>query len=138
MFYGWLILVIVLAVIEAITVNLTTIWFVVSGIIAMILSFFTDSITVQFAVFALFGIFLLIVTKPILKKYFHRSKIETNLDRVIGMDGLVTEKITKTTGEVKADGKLWTAYADEEIMPDTVVKIVKRTGVKIKVEKEGE
>lgn len=138
MFYGWLILVIVLAIIEVATVNLTTIWFVISGIVAMVLSFFTDSITVQVAVFVLLGILLLLVTKPILKKYFYRPKIETNLDRVIGMEGLVTEKITKTTGEVKADGKLWTAYADNEIMPGTVVKIVKRTGVKIKVEEEGE
>ena len=38
----WLILVIVLSFVEIATVNLVSIWFVASGIVAMILSFFIE------------------------------------------------------------------------------------------------
>ncbi len=54
------------------------------------------------------------------------------------MTGIVTEKIGKNEdGEVKVDGKRWTAYADEKIKKDELVKVLEIKGVKIKVEKEG-
>ena len=53
MFYMWLIIVIILGFIEAITVDLVTIWFIISGIIAMILSFVTDNVFIQFSSFVI-------------------------------------------------------------------------------------
>lgn len=134
--YIWLIIVILLVIVEALTIDLTTIWFVVSGLCALILSFFVDNFLIQFAVFTLLGIILLITTKPILKKMIKERKESTNLDRVVGMIGIVTEDIKKnSTGEVKVDGKKWTAYADQNIKSDSTVKVLKIDGVKIKVEK---
>ena len=66
--YMWLIIIILLVIVEAITVNLTTIWFVVSGLFALIISFFNNNFLIQFAVFTIIGILLLITTRPILKK----------------------------------------------------------------------
>ena len=51
MFWLWMGIVITLALIEIITVNLTTVWFVISGIIAMFISLFTDNYYIQFAIF---------------------------------------------------------------------------------------
>ena len=59
MFYIWLAIIILLAIAEAMTINLVTIWYVASGIVALILSFFIDNFTIQFAVFTLLGTFLL-------------------------------------------------------------------------------
>ncbi|HIS11714.1 MAG TPA: NfeD family protein, partial [Candidatus Onthocola stercoravium] len=42
----WLILVIALAIIELVTVNLLTIWFCFSGIVALILSFYIDNVAI--------------------------------------------------------------------------------------------
>lgn len=132
----WLIVIILLTLVEVMTINLTTIWFVISGIVSLILSLFIDSFMVEFAVFTIGGILLLIITRPILKKYLNQTKVSTNLDRIIGMEGIVTEKITKNiNGEVKVDGKRWTAYADKKIDKDSIVKVLKIDGVKIKVEK---
>ncbi len=134
--YMWLIIIILLTLVEVMTINLTTIWFVISGIVSLILSLFIDSFVIEFAVFTIGGVLLLIVTRPILKKYLNQAKVSTNLDRVIGMEGIVTEKITKNiNGEVKVDGKRWTAYADKKIDKDEIVKVLKIDGVKIKVEK---
>ena len=52
------------------------------------------------------------------------------------MEGIVTEKITKKTpGEVKVDGKHWTAIADENIPVDTPVKILEINSTKLKVKR---
>ena len=134
----WLILVILLTLIEIATINLTTIWFVVSGIVALITSLFIDNYILQFGIFVILGVILLITTKPFLTKFIKEHKVKTNIDRIIGMTGIVTEKIGKNEdGEVKVDGKRWTAYADEKIKKDELVKVLAIKGVKIKVEKEG-
>lgn len=136
----WLSIIIILTVLEASTVNLTTIWFVVSGIVALGVSFITDNYLIQFGIFVILGVILLVTTKPFLVKLLKNRKEATNCDRIIGMEGIITEKITKNeTGEVKVDGKRWTAYADKAIKEGSVVRILEINGVKLKVEKtEGE
>ena len=124
MFYTWLALIVVLAIIEMSTVSLVSIWFVLSGLLAMIASLFTDNITLQVAIFVIFGLLFMLLTKKIVKKAVPK-KVKTNLDRIIGMEGVVTEKITaKTPGEVKVDGKKWTAVAKNTIAEGSVVKIL--------------
>lgn len=136
MFYFWLILVIFLGIIELITVGLVSIWFVISGIVAMILSFFIDNFVIQFGVFVILGVVLMLFTRKTLEKYFPKP-IKTNLDRVVGLEGIVTEDIRKdSVGEVKVDGKRWSAIADDEIKVGSIVKILHIDGVKLKVEKE--
>ena len=132
----WLIIIIILTVLEMSTSGLTTIWFVMSGIVALILSFITDNYLIQFGVFVILGVILLITTRPIFQKMLREHKEATNADRLIGMTGFVTEKITKRNpGEVKVDGKRWTAVSDRVINPQTLVKVVEIEGVKLKVER---
>lgn len=131
----WLSIIVGLTIIEVVTVNLVTIWFVASGIAALIASYFTDSFLIQLGIFVILGIFLLLTTKKPLEKLLNKTKHKTNLDRIIGMNGIVTESITKNkSGEVKVDGKIWTAIADKAIKKDSTVKILKIEGVKLVVE----
>ena len=138
MFYIWLAITITLAIIEMSTVNLVSIWFIISSILAMIISLFTDNIIIQMAIFVLGGTLLLILTKDAIKKILP-VKTKTNIDRIIGMKGIVTEKITKKTpGEVKVDGKRWTAIADETINTDETVEILEINSTKLKVKRTEE
>lgn len=128
----WLAVVIVLGIVEAATVNLVTIWFVASGIVSLIISLFTDSFVICFAVFVLLGVVLLICTRPLIKKYSNGKHVATNIDRIVGMQGSVTQEITpKNPGEVKADGKLWTAVSDETLQVGSFVEILQIDGVKL-------
>ena len=134
----WLVIILILVFIEAITVGLVSIWFIASAVVALIVSFFTSSFYIQFAIFAILGIILLITTRPILTKIMIPKKTKTNLDRVIGMTGIVTEEISKNNiGEVKVDGKRWSAKANENINVGEAVNIRSIDGVKLIVEKEG-
>lgn len=135
----WLITIIIMIFLEAISINLTSIWFVISGMVALILSFFVDSFIIQFAVFVILGIILLITSRPILKKYISVNNEKTNLDRVVGMKGVVTLKIEPLSiGEVKVDGKRWSAVSDSKIDEGEIVEVLKIDGVKLIVKKEEE
>ena len=135
MFYIWLLIAVILAIIEMSTINLVSIWYIISSIIAMLISLFTDNIIIQIYIFVLGGTILLILTKNAVKKILP-EKTKTNIDRIIGMEGIITEKITKkTSGVVKVDGKYWTAIADETIEENTSVKILEINSTKLKVEK---
>lgn len=83
------------------------------------------------------SIIVLVCTKPLSQKIRKGKKVATNSDRVIGMEGVVTMDISKNNvGEVKVDGKRWSAVSKEEFHKDDIVVIKKIDGVKLIVEKE--
>ncbi len=135
MVWIWVGIIIALTLIEVSTVNLVTVWYVASAIVSLVLSFFIDEFFVQFLVFVILGTILLITTRDYLLKLLNKHKEKTNLDRVVGMEGLVTQEISKNNpGEVKVDGKRWTAISDKKIKIDSTVKVLEIDGVKLKVE----
>lgn len=136
MWIAWLVIVVLLTILEVITINLVGVWFVVSGIVSLFLSFIIDSFYIEFMVFVCLGLVLMLLTRPYLVKKLSKKKVSTNLDRVIGMEGIVTEEITKfKIGEVKVDGKKWSAIADEKIKVGEEVIIDSIDGVKLIVRK---
>ena len=135
MVWIWLGIVIGLTLIELATVNLVTIWFVASAIVSMILAIFVDNYFIQFLVFVILGVVLLITTRDYLVKLTETKKCKTNLDRVVGMNAIVTEEIKKNSpGEVKVDGKRWTAISNKKIKIGKTVKVLNIEGVKLNVE----
>lgn len=135
MFYIWLIIVVCLAIIEMNTSSLVSIWFIISGLIAMITSLLTENVTIQITIFVLLGLILMLLTRKAIKRIIP-TKEKTNIDRIIGMNGVVTEKITKNkSGEVKVDGKYWQAIANETIEEKSIVKVLEIDSTKLKVER---
>lgn len=132
----WLVVIVLLVFLEVSTINLVCVWFILSGLVSLILSFFIDSFYIEFAVFVVLGLILMILTRPILVKKFARKNVKTNSDRVLGMEGIVTEEITKLKiGEVKVDGKRWSAISDEKIEVGTTIIVESIDGVKLVVRK---
>ena len=132
----WLVIVVLLTIVEAMTVNLVTIWFVISGVLAMFISFFISDLVSQFAVFVLGGILLMLLTKPFLEEFKKAKDESVNLERIIGMTGIVTKEIKKNViGEVKVDGKLWSAVSDKRITVNSEIKVEEINGVKLLVSK---
>lgn len=135
--FGWLFIIILLCIIEVFTADLVTIWFIASAILSLISSLFIDEFLIQFFIFVIFGIIFLLITRPLLKKVKVKENVKTNIDRVVGMSAVVTEEIKKgSIGEVKVDGKHWSAYADKNIKVGSTVKVLSIDSVKLKVEEE--
>ncbi len=136
MAFCWLTVFIVLLLLEICTVNLVSIWFAIGAFVSFFAAFFTDNVIIQMVVFIIISGLTLFVTKPFVKRV-KSKKIMTNLDRVIGMEAIVTEDISKLhVGEVKVDGKRWSAKSNENISKGEIVEVEKIDGVKLIVKKK--
>ena len=135
----WFALVFVFLIIEAMTLNLITIWFAFGSLCAFISTYFTDNIVINLLVFVIATGISLLLTRPILEKFLKSKNERTNVDRIIGQIGLVTRDIKKyETGRVKIDGKDWMAISKDEIKRNSEVEILQIEGAKLIVRKKAE
>ena len=139
MYIFWAVAIVIFAVAEAVTAQLVSIWFVLGAIAALIAALFGASAVIQAIVFIAVTILALVITRPLVKKYIRPKKEYTNADKVIGQIGIVCEDIDNinATGQVKIDGKIWTARsADGSLIPNGSNVVIDRIeGVKLIVTK---
>lgn len=135
MYIIWAVAIVAFGVFEGMTAQLVSIWFVFGSVAALIAAFCHAPFILQVVIFVIVTIITLIATRPIVKKKIHAKIQPTNADRCIGQNGVVIEEINNlhSTGQVKADGKVWTARSSDQsiIPPDTVVEVEKIDGVKL-------
>ena len=132
----WLLVIIILSAIETSTISLVCVWFILSALVSLILSILGVNFYICFTVFVLLGVILMLTTRKSLLKLLKVKKEKTNLDRIIGKKGVVTEDITKDNiGEVKVEGKKWSAYSTEELPKGTYVQVLEINSVKLNVKK---
>ena len=107
----WLVAAVVMAIIEASTVQLVSIWFAIGAVAGCITSLFTESIPIQLIVFAAVSALALIVTRPLVKRIKVKRAEATNADRYIGKTGVVIETIDNAAakGLVKVGNTTWSA-----------------------------
>ncbi|MCI9094117.1 MAG: NfeD family protein [Coprobacillus sp.] len=106
----WTIILVIAIIVEAITVDLVSIWFGAGAIVALIAEAFGFNQIIQVTLFTIVSIACILITRPLSKKYLRGNTIKTNYDRIIGKHCLVTETITADNkGEVKVMGTLWMA-----------------------------
>ena len=136
--YIWIGIAVLMGIIEASTVQMVSIWFVLGSLAASVSCIFTDNIYIQISVFLIVSFASLIATRPFVKKLTKFGKIKTNLDSTVGKTAVVTSDIDnrKSQGAVSVGRKIWTARsADGKLIPkDSNVKVVSIEGVKLIVE----
>ena len=87
------------------------------------------------------SILLLILTRPLAKKYLNSRTVKTNVDSLVGKTCIVTEDIDnlRAEGQVTIMGQVWTARSVQDDMilkKDTKVRVKAISGVKLIVEPE--
>lgn len=134
----WLVVAGLLAIIEGLTMGLITIWFAGGAVGAAIAAMLGASTLVQVIVFLVVSIALIAATRPLARKRLNAKTEKTNVDAIIGTEGIVEEKISQyKTGQVRADGKVWTATCEAgEIKKGAVVVIKSIKGVTLMVEEK--
>ena len=131
----WLVLLVVFAIAEAATVGLVSVWFAAGALVALLSTFFTGNIWVQIFIFLLVSAVTLALVRPLTKKYLTPKQIATNVDRLIGRTGVVSEEICdlRGSGAVRIAGVEWTARTgtDGVIPAGSIVKVLRIEGVKL-------
>lgn len=112
----WIALIILFAVVEIITVGLTSIWFAGGALAALLCYAAGLGFVWQFLVFVLVSVVLLCFTRPWALRYLKPHLIRTNYERAIGENVCLTEAVDnlKGTGTAVYRGQEWTARAYEE------------------------
>lgn len=134
----WIVLMVALIIVEALTANLVCIWFAIGALAAAVSKLLGATLFYQAVCFVVISLLSLCVTKPVVKRLRANGKTATNADMVIGKTGIVTEDITndKFAGNVKVAGQMWSAVTADgsEIPKNSKVKVIKIDGVKLVVE----
>ena len=128
----WVALTIILAIIEALTLGLTTIWFAIAALVMVFLSFLPIPFIFQIIIFLVISAVLLIFTRPLAVKKLKIGKIKTNVDNLAGKHALVTRQIGEfEKGEVKINGQLWSARSENDAVIEEGAKceVVRIEGV---------
>lgn len=134
----WIAAMVLFGILEAVTVGLTAIWFVVGSLAGLIAAMCGGAIWLQLTAFFVVSIAALIAARPLVVKYVNRPATATNADRVVGSTARVTETVDNQapTGAVYVDGKTWTARSEsgQVIEADAMVRVVRIEGVRLFVE----
>ncbi len=138
MVYIWLAALVAFIVIEALTIQMLTVWFALGSLAAVIATLCGASTGVQIAVFLAVSVVALVATRPFVKRFTGLKYSPTNADRLIGEKAIVTADIDNLneTGAIKVKGSEWTARsANGDAIPKGQTVTVKEIeGVKLIVE----
>lgn len=135
----WLAVIVITGIAEALTTGMVTIWFMAGALLALICRFMNLSVITQVLVFIISSFLFLILTRPLIKKYFNSKKVQTNADSLIGKTAIVIKPIQPyNTGLVKIQGQTWTAVNANNNCPiedNEEVIVIGIEGVKLIVKK---
>ena len=135
MTYVWLVIAIAAAIIELSTPQLVSLWFAVAALIAMASAAFGAQLWIQIAVFVLVSVILVVITRPLYKKFIKPSVVATNTDALLGRVAIVKLDIDNdaSVGLVKVSGQEWSALSEDgSLIPAGQKVIIKNiAGVKL-------
>ncbi len=136
----WAVLIGIFAVVELATVALTTIWFAIGAVVALIGAALGVDMWLQVVLFLLVSLVTLFFTRPLAMRYVGNNTVKTNADSLIGQEAVVTERIDNlhSTGAVQIRGQIWTARSvnnDHTIEVGEIVMVRSISGVKLMVGK---
>ncbi len=138
----WLILLVVFAIVEGVTVSLVSVWFIGGAAAALIAALCGAEVWLQVVLFFGVSIVLLLCLRPLSKRLLKQKKVATNADSNIGKEAIVTEEIDNLQGKgaVKIAGVEWSARSEDGsvIEKDAVVRILRIEGVKVCVQRAQE
>ena len=135
----WLVLLLLFAGAEALTVGLTSVWFAAGALFALIAALLGGTLWVQIALFLVVSTLCLLAVRPLARRHLNNRVEATNADRVIGEQAQVTEDIDNIRGKgaVVIRGVAWTARSEDgsPLSAGTLVKVLRIEGVKVFVER---
>ncbi|MCD4826190.1 MAG: NfeD family protein [Acholeplasmataceae bacterium] len=121
---------------EFATADLVSVWFSLGAIPSFILSLFYVHAAIQIGAFIVVTTALLLFTRPVVLKYFKVNEIKTNVDSVIGQEGIVTTPIIANgVGRIKLRTQEWSAVSDEDVENGQKVRVLDVEGNKLIVKK---
>ena len=135
--FVWLGLMILFLIAEGATVSLVSLWFAAGAVVAMFAALLGAGAWLQTGLFLAVSGALLLMLRPIVRRYLVPKITATNVDSLVGATGLVTVAIDNVTasGQVKLGAMEWTARSTtgENIPQGILIRVDRIEGVKVYV-----
>lgn len=135
--FVWLGLMILFLIAEGATVSLVSLWFAAGAVVAMFAALLGAGAWLQTGLFLAVSGALLLMLRPIVRRYLVPKITATNVDSLVGATGLVTVAIDNVTasGQVKLGAMEWTARSTtgENIPQGALIRVDRIEGVKVYV-----
>jgi membrane protein implicated in regulation of membrane protease activity len=121
----WAVVLIGAIFIELETTDLVTIWFAAGAVAALIAAAMEVAIVWQIAIFISVSLILILVTRPLTRRFMQKDIIKTNADKMVGQQATVVSVIPiDGRGEVKLEERIWTAFATSNKQIDVGKKVI--------------
>lgn len=132
---SWFAAMLVFLIVEAACpIHLVSIWFAAGALVAMVISILDGMLWLQITAFCVVSGALLFALWPFIRKFLNPHLTKTNVDAVIGTQGVVTAEIDNlnAVGQVKIGGMEWTARSTSgaNIPAGTRIQVDRIEGVK--------
>ncbi|MGN1227572.1 MAG: NfeD family protein [Christensenellales bacterium] len=134
MLWVWIGVVALALIVEAISLDMTSIWFAVGGLCSLIAYGFKAPPTLQIILFLVVSALCIIFLRRITKKFIQKPTVATNIDKIIGTKTKLIESIKNDQlGAVKINGITYSAksFNDTEIESGCEVQILQIDGNKL-------
>ena len=113
--YIWLAVTAAALIIEFLTSELVSVWFVGGGLVAMLLAGLGLDWYFHVPAFIVVSFALMLFLRRLVMKKFNKCEVKTNAETVIGKEyELLTAIGFNQAGSIKVSGVVWTAIAEDE------------------------
>ena len=131
----WFVIMAVFLIVEAACpFHLVSIWFAAGALVSLVISMLGGELWLQIIAFCIVSGALLAGLWPFIRKFLNPHLTATNVDAVIGTEGIVTADIDNlnAVGQVKLGGMEWTARSTsgDKITAGTRIRVDRIEGVK--------
>ena len=131
----WFVIMAVFLIVEAACpFHLVSIWFAAGALVSLVISMLGGELWLQIIAFCIVSGALLAGLWPFIRKFLNPHLTATNVDAVIGTEGIVTADIDNlnAVGQVKLGGMEWTARSTSgaNIPTGTRIRVDRIEGVK--------
>lgn len=132
----WLGIFIAALLVEFATADMVSIWFSIAAIPSFVIALFNGPEWLEISLFVVLTLVLFFFTRPLVMRYFKVNEIKTNVDSIIGQEGIVIERIESSgKGRVKLRLNDWAAISRETIEVDERIRVLDVEGATLIVEK---
>lgn len=135
----WLAVTAVALIVEFLSMEFVSIWFVAGGIVSLVLAACGVMLEIQIIVFIVLSLVMLFSFRKLAIKLLNKNNDEkTNTDELIGKTfKLLTSIADGTPGTIKVHGVIWNVATEDNstIKKDSYVEIIKVKGNKFIVKK---
>ena len=131
----WMMAGVVLLILELFSMSFFLLWIAVAAILAGVVAIFVPIAWVQWLVFAILSIALLLATRPLARSLHGSVTLLSNVDAMVGQRGVVIDAIDplKNVGRVRIGSDEWRARAEQAIPVDAWAEVTSVAGTTLTV-----